>query len=150
MIALTQRLVERDEQIMALQDELDAYDSHHKELEEKLDEKTAMLIKFQRIAMEENASSPFKNEELSEALETSWTHKDHGGSSGATEVVNDIDDDLMSVASKSIIDNQRAKIAELEQLLLENRNESSLRNSSADSSFDQGSNILLQKLMDEV
>jgi len=149
MIALTQRLVERDEQIMALQDELDAYDSHHKELEEKLDEKTAMLIKFQRIAMEENASSPFKNEELSEALETSWTHKDSGGSSGATEVVNDIDDDLMSVASKSIIDNQRAKIAELEQLLLENRNESSLRNSSADSSFDQGSNILLQKLMDE-
>ena len=34
MIALTQRLVERDEQIMALQDELDAYDRHHKELEE--------------------------------------------------------------------------------------------------------------------
>ena len=30
MIALTQRLVERDEQIMALQDELDAYDRHHK------------------------------------------------------------------------------------------------------------------------
>ena len=45
MIALTQRLVERDEQIMALQDELDAYDRRHKELEEKLDEKTALLIK---------------------------------------------------------------------------------------------------------
>ena len=45
MIALTQRLVERDEQIMALQDELDAYDRRHKELEEKLDEKTASLIK---------------------------------------------------------------------------------------------------------
>ena len=28
MIALTQRLNERDEQIMALQDELDAYDRH--------------------------------------------------------------------------------------------------------------------------
>ena len=52
MIALTQRLVERDEQIMALQDELDAYDRHHKELEEKLDEKTALLIKFKRISME--------------------------------------------------------------------------------------------------
>ena len=36
MIALTQRLVERDEQIMALQDELDAYDRRHKELEEKI------------------------------------------------------------------------------------------------------------------
>jgi hypothetical protein len=46
MIALTQRLVERDEQIMALQDELDAYDRRHKELEEKLDEKTALLIKY--------------------------------------------------------------------------------------------------------
>jgi len=34
------------------QDELDAYDRHHKELEEKLDEKTALLIKFQRISME--------------------------------------------------------------------------------------------------
>ena len=46
MIALTQRLNERDEQIMALQDELDAYDRHQKELEEKL-EKTAELIHLQ-------------------------------------------------------------------------------------------------------
>lgn len=49
MIALTQRLVERDEQIMALQDELDAYDRRHKELEEKLDEKTASLIKYATV-----------------------------------------------------------------------------------------------------
>ena len=75
MIALTQRLVERDEQIVSLQDELDAYDKHHKELEEKLDEKTALLIKFQRIAVEVNAKSPYKNEELSKALEF-WT-KEH-------------------------------------------------------------------------
>ena len=68
MIALTQRLVERDEQIMALQDELDAYDKHHKELEERLDEKTALCIKFQRISMEVNAKSPHKNEELTRAL----------------------------------------------------------------------------------
>ena len=34
----------------ALQDELDAYDRRHKELEEKLDEKTALLIRcFNRI-----------------------------------------------------------------------------------------------------
>lgn len=69
MIALTQRLVERDEQIMALQDELDAYDRHHKELEEKLDEKTALLIKFKRISMEVNAKSPHKSEELSSVLD---------------------------------------------------------------------------------
>ena len=57
---------------MALQDELDAYDRHHKELEEKLDEKTALLIKFQRISMEVNAVSPYKNEELRKAIE-SWS-----------------------------------------------------------------------------
>lgn len=79
MIALTQRLVERDEQIMALQEELDAYDNHQKELEEKLDEKTAQLIKLQRISMEFNASSPIKNEELSQAISESELE---GGSSG--------------------------------------------------------------------
>jgi hypothetical protein len=44
MILLTQRLNERDDQIVALQDELDAYDAHQKELEERMDEKTAQLI----------------------------------------------------------------------------------------------------------
>ena len=68
MIALTQRLNERDEQIMALQDELDAYDRHQKELEEKLDEKTAALIHLQRVTMEHNANSPIKNADLDEAL----------------------------------------------------------------------------------
>ena len=68
MIALTQRLNERDEQIMALQDELDAYDRHQKELEEKLDEKTAALIHLQRVTMEHNANSPVKNADLDEAL----------------------------------------------------------------------------------
>ncbi|KAG2786659.1 hypothetical protein Pcac1_g3717 [Phytophthora cactorum] len=69
MIALTQRLNERDEQITALQDELDAYDRHQKELEEKLDEKTAHLIHLQRVAMEHNASSPGKTDaELLKAL----------------------------------------------------------------------------------
>jgi len=92
MIALTQRLVERDEQIMALQDELDAYDRHHKELEEKLDEKTALLIKFQRISMEVNASSPYKNEELSKALEA-WSHMDSLKQSGQATEIDTRDDD---------------------------------------------------------
>ena len=68
MIALTQRLNERDEQIMALQDELDAYDRHQKELEEKLDEKTAQLIHLQRVTLEHNSTSPISDEKLSNAL----------------------------------------------------------------------------------
>lgn len=72
MIALTQRLNERDEQITALQDELDASDRHQKELEEKLDEKTAHLIHLQRVTMEHSANSPGKsNAELTQAL-GSW------------------------------------------------------------------------------
>lgn len=78
MIALTQRLNERDEQITALQDELDASDRHQKELEEKLDEKTAHLIHLQRVTMEHNASSPGKSSaELVKAL------GDWAGSGGA-------------------------------------------------------------------
>jgi hypothetical protein len=66
MIALTQRLNERDEQIMALQDELDAYDKHQGELEEKLDEKTTLLIHLQRVTMEYDASSPHNIAQLSD------------------------------------------------------------------------------------
>ena len=55
MIALTQRLNERDEQIMALQDELDAYDKNQAALENKLDEKTAQCIHLQRISLEKSS-----------------------------------------------------------------------------------------------
>jgi DNA repair exonuclease SbcCD ATPase subunit len=48
MIALTGRLNERDETILALQEELDAYDHHQKMLEDALDRKTAALIQTQR------------------------------------------------------------------------------------------------------
>lgn len=93
MIALTQRLVERDEQIMALQDELDAYDRHHKEMEEKLDEKTALLISFQRLSMEVAAMAPGKKaEDLQQAL-AAWSNnvQDHRqrelqGTSGSSSV----------------------------------------------------------------
>ena len=68
MILLTQRLNERDEQIVALQDELDAYDRQQRDLEETLDEKTAALIHLQRVTMEHNAASPVKNTDLVEAL----------------------------------------------------------------------------------
>ncbi|EFN55673.1 hypothetical protein CHLNCDRAFT_133904 [Chlorella variabilis] len=52
MIALTQRLNERDEQILGLQAELEAYDTHQKSLEDQLDQKTAELIVLRKAAME--------------------------------------------------------------------------------------------------
>eukprot|EP00939_MAST-03C_sp_MAST-3C-sp1_P003710 g3710.t1 len=74
MIALTQRLNERDEQIVALQDELDAYDRHQRALEEKLDEKTAALIHLQRVTMEQQARSPVKSDDVVRALGT-WANE---------------------------------------------------------------------------
>eukprot|EP00698_Gefionella_okellyi_P014420 TRINITY_DN4002_c0_g2_i1.p1 TRINITY_DN4002_c0_g2~~TRINITY_DN4002_c0_g2_i1.p1 ORF type:complete len:1024 (+),score=306.20 TRINITY_DN4002_c0_g2_i1:27-3098(+) len=56
MIALTARLNERDESILALQEELDAYDRHQRMMEDILDQKTAMLIHWQRLALEANPS----------------------------------------------------------------------------------------------
>lgn len=68
MIALTARLNERDESILALQEELDAYDRHQRMMEDALDQKTASLIHLQRVTMEMSASSPVKNPLLVEAL----------------------------------------------------------------------------------
>lgn len=141
MIALTQRLVERDEQIMALQDELDAYDRHQKELEEKLDEKTAMLIKFQRISMEVNASSPYKNEELTKALD-SWSKNDSRKHLGVTEIDNENngdDDDAGPIVylSDKVNSSDDKKIAQLQMIVAAQRlkinqlEESSIRKSSS-------------------
>ncbi|KAJ1438190.1 hypothetical protein B484DRAFT_392451, partial [Ochromonadaceae sp. CCMP2298] len=47
MIALTQRLVERDEQIKGLQEEVEGLEVVTRELEERLDAKTARLIRVQ-------------------------------------------------------------------------------------------------------
>eukprot|EP00762_Andalucia_godoyi_P001004 ANDGO_02125.mRNA.1 Kinesin-II 95 kDa subunit len=68
MIALTARLNERDETILALQEELDAYDRQQRMLEDALDQKTASLIHLQRVAMEFHANSPVKNTQLAQAL----------------------------------------------------------------------------------
>jgi hypothetical protein len=60
MIALTARLNERDESILALQEELDQYERQQKSLEDELDKKSASLIKLQRMLIEQNQSSPSK------------------------------------------------------------------------------------------
>jgi hypothetical protein len=49
MVALTQRLNERDEQIVALQDELDETEKRHAETQEHLDKKTADLIHAHKL-----------------------------------------------------------------------------------------------------
>eukprot|EP01012_Entosiphon_sulcatum_P032615 TRINITY_DN4145_c0_g1_i1.p1 TRINITY_DN4145_c0_g1~~TRINITY_DN4145_c0_g1_i1.p1 ORF type:complete len:754 (+),score=146.21 TRINITY_DN4145_c0_g1_i1:324-2585(+) len=48
MIALTARLNERDETILALQEELDAYDYQYRLMEDALDQKTAAVLTLQR------------------------------------------------------------------------------------------------------
>ncbi|GBG86232.1 hypothetical protein CBR_g41137 [Chara braunii] len=73
MIALTARLNERDEQILVLQEELEAYDHHQRALEDQLDQKTAELIHLRKAAMEYYANTPNKtmqkrNSQLIDAL----------------------------------------------------------------------------------
>merc|ERR1719361_2219442 len=53
MIQLTARLNERDQSILALQDELDGYDSQQR-MEEALDQKTNSLIKLQKLAIQQD------------------------------------------------------------------------------------------------
>ncbi len=66
MIALTGRLNERDETILALQEELDAYDRHQRMLEEAVDRKNGALLQLQKIAMEPN--TPLKSVQISKII----------------------------------------------------------------------------------
>ena len=54
MIALTGRLNERDETIIQLQEELDAYDRIHRETEEALEAKTEQIAKMETLLKEKN------------------------------------------------------------------------------------------------
>mmetsp|Transcript_29960 Transcript_29960/g.52578 ORF Transcript_29960/g.52578 Transcript_29960/m.52578 type:complete len:556 (+) Transcript_29960:206-1873(+) len=54
MIQLTARLNERDQSIMVLQEELEAYDQHQRMMEDALDQKTATLIHLQKRNMQHN------------------------------------------------------------------------------------------------
>lgn len=49
MIQLTARLNERDQSILLLQEELDAYDKHQRAMEDELDQKRHRLIQLQRM-----------------------------------------------------------------------------------------------------
>lgn len=53
MLALTKRLSDRDEQILILQEELDAYDAAQRKLEDALDQRTAEVIAVRKAAIEE-------------------------------------------------------------------------------------------------
>jgi hypothetical protein len=57
MIQLTARLNERDQSILLLQEELEAYDSHQRMMEDALDQKTATLINLQKGLLAQNPNS---------------------------------------------------------------------------------------------
>jgi hypothetical protein len=58
MVQLTARLNERDQSIVALQEELEAYDSHQRMMEDALDQKTATLIHLQKSMLDPAHSQP--------------------------------------------------------------------------------------------
>ncbi|KAL4436916.1 hypothetical protein ABPG75_004055 [Micractinium tetrahymenae] len=86
MIALTQRLNERDEQILALQAELEAYDGHQKKLEDALDQKTAELIALRRAAMEHGSKAAVGDAALEGAAGGLRSREGSGSGSGDWEI----------------------------------------------------------------
>ena len=58
MIALTTRLNERDENILQLQEELDAYDRIHKETEDALEAKNKRVLALEKYIREKNLPVP--------------------------------------------------------------------------------------------
>ena len=136
MIALTARLNERDETIIRMQEELKAYDSEYRRVEDALDAKTAELIALRRAAMQQSADSPHRNPDLVDAL-GGWAGsgvtprkpsgardigQGGGGAQsrfeGAREVNRDLDDyadsDGSDGAGRRNIEAGRAKLMELQ------------------------------------
>ena len=62
MIALTTRLNERDETIIQLQEELDAYDRIHRETEENLESKKNKADRFEQLLKEHNIPVSYEQE----------------------------------------------------------------------------------------
>lgn len=58
MIALTTRLNERDETIIQLQEELDAYDRIHRETEDALENQTGRVQQLEQILKENSINVP--------------------------------------------------------------------------------------------
>jgi hypothetical protein len=72
MIQLTARLNERDQSILVLQEELDTYDKQQRMMEDALDQKTATLIRLQKVAVELQSAHNVTHPALSEVLSGSW------------------------------------------------------------------------------
>ena len=53
MISLTANLNKRDESIVALQEEIDAFDHHQREMEDILDQKTSEILRLQKALLEQ-------------------------------------------------------------------------------------------------
>ncbi|KAK9834774.1 hypothetical protein WJX74_010161 [Apatococcus lobatus] len=79
MIALTARLNQRDEQLMTLQQEVEAYDAHQQQLEDMLDQRTAELIALRKAAVEHSIASPSKFATMQSALGP-WGQREQNGS----------------------------------------------------------------------
>ena len=65
MIALTARLNERDETIIQLQEELDAYDRVNKESEDVSERRRARIIRLERALTDHGLPLPVGDEDLS-------------------------------------------------------------------------------------
>jgi len=96
MIALTSRLNERDDTIMRLQEELDAYDRHQRMMEDVLDQKTAAFIHLQRVAMEQ-AINPEMKARLAACQQEALT-SEGGHPSGNSEAGEEVDATVFSAA----------------------------------------------------
>eukprot|EP00803_Ostreobium_quekettii_P003237 evm.model.scf_359.6 EVM.evm.TU.scf_359.6 scf_359:28323-37645(+) len=119
MIALTARLNERDEQLLALQEELDAVEKHQRQLEDVLDHKTSELIHLRKAAVEHTTTSTTKDTALGSAL-GEWKQVDEFRESlGRNGYLENIDNDQNSSPSRdgqpSMVNQLEDRVASLKQ-----------------------------------
>jgi kinesin family protein 3/17 len=123
MIALTTRLNERDETIIQLQEELDAYDRIHRETEDILEIKSARVSQLEAILKENNIPVP-KESNDNEVL-TSFrrgNESERGFIQNNHEIVNYDGQETYNI-TRNNLSNAEEKIAELTQVADSQKNE---------------------------
>ena len=122
MIALTQRLNERDEQIMALQDEVDSFDKIQRDLEENVDRKRDKIFRLQRTVLEmAQQGKVLTHEELREIMQGAQAEDEQRAHKGGKREEDEDDEDDVVMELTQVVEEQKIEIDELKRAVVEAR-----------------------------
>jgi len=138
MIALTQRLNERDEQIMSLQDEVESFDHIQNELEENIDRRRDKIIRLKRAVVELSQGKILSEDELREVMEGGRGLEEEMKKHKSLGHEFDEEDSHLVVELAQVVEEQKEEIIELKRAVVSAQRVSPITSSSEFNPSDDG------------